>query len=270
MESTASTKKHLLSVIIPVYKQEQTIKENILRINAVMEQLRYDYEVIVVIDGFVDKSFENAKKVDSTKIQVVGYEHNRGKGHTLRFGMARAKGDIIAFIDSGADLNPNGLSMLLEHFEWYDADIIVGSKWHPVSKVKYPFWRKILSLGYGFYVKLLFGLRVRDTQLGMKFFRRKVLERVLPRLLVKKYAIDIELLAVADRLGFKRIFEAPIELNWNDVNSSISNNLPSSIWNIFWDTLAVFYRLKILRYYDDSSKRSWVYDPELNFRVNLP
>lgn len=262
--------KNLLSVIIPVFRQEKTIRNNLIRIKEIMDQLRHDYEIIVVVDGLVDKSFENAKKINSSKIQVVGYEHNRGKGHALRFGMARAKGNIIAFIDSGADLNPNGLSMLLEHFEWYDADIIVGSKWHPVSKVKYPLWRMILSLGYGFYVKLLFGLRVRDTQLGMKFFRRKVLERVLPRLLVKKYAIDIELLAVADRLGFQRIFEAPIELNWKDVNSSISKNLPNSIWNMFWDTLAVFYRLRILRYYDDSSKRNWVYDPELNFRINLP
>lgn len=270
MASAASTKTHLLSVIIPVYNQEHTIKKNLLRIKEVMDQLRYDCEMIVVIDGFVDKSFENAKSVKSTKIQVVGYQHNRGKGHALRFGMARAKGDIIAFIDSGMDLNPNGLSMLLEHFEWYDADIIVGSKWHPVSKVNYPFLRKLISLGYGFLVKLLFGLRVRDTQLGMKFFRREVLEKVLPRLLVKKYAIDIELLAVADGLGFKRIYEAPIELDWRDVDSTVSKNLPNAIWNMFWDTLGVFYRLKILRYYDDSSKRNWVYDPELNFRVNLP
>lgn len=258
-----------ISVIVPAYKQEKTIKINIRNILRVLAQSTDTYEVIVVVDGTTDKTLKNAKSLKDPHLIVVGYKTNRGKGHALRFGMARSKGDIVAFIDGGTDLNPNGLSMLLEHFKWYDADIVVGSKWHPVSKVKYPLWRKIISLGYWLMVKVIFGMRVRDTQLGMKFFKREVLEKVLPRLLVKKYAIDVELLAVADRLGFKRIFEAPIELDWKNVDSNVSKNLLANIWNMFWDTLAVFYRLKILKYYDDDAKRKWKYDPELNFRVNV-
>lgn len=266
---TKNSQKKLISLIVPAYNQEKTIEKDIWRIKSVMDQLRCDYEIIVVVDGIIDRTFKNAKRIKDQKIVITGYKKNYGKGHALRYGMARSKGNIIAFIDAGMDLNPNGLSMLLEHFEWYQADIVVGSKWHPVSKVNYPLNRKILSLGYGFFVKVLFGLNVSDTQLGMKFFKREVLEKVLPRLLVKKYAIDVELLAVSDHLGFKRIFEAPIELDWSDVDSSVSKNLLPTIWHIFWDTLAVFYRLKIKRYYDDSSKRKWVFDPELNFRVNV-
>lgn len=263
-------KKQFISVIIPAYKQERTIESDVSRVRQVMSQLRYRYEIIVVVDGMVDKTYENAQKLQSPHLHVVGYGKNKGKGHALRFGMARAKGDVIAFIDSGMDLNPNGISMLLEHFEWYEADIVVGSKWHPVSKVDYPLLRKIISKGYGVLVKILFGLRVKDTQLGLKVFKREILEKVLPRLLVKRYAIDIELLAVADRLGFKRIYEAPIELNWNDVvGSNVSANLLGSIWDVLLDTLAVFYRLRIRKYYDDGSKRVWQYDPELNFKVNV-
>lgn len=270
MRQKKNISKKLLSVIIPTFRQEKTIKRDLLRIKRVMDQLRYDYEMIVVVDGFVDNTLENAKKVKSSKVVVVGYEHNHGKGHAIRFGMAKAKGNVIAFIDAGMDINPNGISMLLEHFEWYGADIIVGSKWHPVSKVKYPFNRRILSFGYGSLVKLLFGLRVKDTQLGMKFFRREVLEKVLPRLLVKKYAFDIEILAVADSLGYKRIYEAPVELDWKSINSSVSSNLTKAIWDMTMDTLAVFYRLKILKYYSDRNKRKWRYNPELNFKINLP
>lgn len=270
MQQDVKNITYKISVIVPAYKQEKTIYKDLIRIKNVLDQLRYDYEVIVVVDGRVDKTFENAKRTKSSKIIVTGYEHNHGKGFAIRFGMAKAKGDIIAFIDAGMDINPNGISMLLEHFEWYKADIIVGSKWHPVSKVSYPFQRKIISRGYGSLLKLLFGLRVRDTQLGMKFYKREVLEKVLPRLLVKKYAFDIEMLAVADRQGYKRIFEAPVELKWQDINSSVSKNLIKSIWDTFIDTLAVFYRLKILKYYDDRNKRKWKYDPELDFKVNLP
>lgn len=265
-----ANKKHLISLIMPAYKQEKTIEKDLLRIKNAMDQLRHDYEIIVVVDGLIDETLRNVRKIRSKKIIARGYKHNHGKGHALRYGMARAKGDVIGFIDAGMDLNPNGLSMLLEHFEWYSADIIIGSKWHPVSKVNYPLFRKIISLGYSYLVKILFGLRIKDTQLGMKFFKREVLEVVLPRLLVKKYAIDVEILAVADRLGYKRIYEAPIELDWKDVSSIVSKNLQTSIWNMFLDTLAIFYRLKILKYYDSSSKRKWKYNPELNFRVNLP
>lgn len=261
---------YFISIIVPAYRQEKTIRDDLLRIQRVMEELRYKYEIIVVVDGMVDGTFDQAKKSLSRNVHVVGYKVNKGKGNALRFGIARSKGDVVAFIDSGMDLNPNGISMLLEHFEWYNADIVVGSKWHPVSKVNYPLQRKVISRGYGLLVKILFGLRVSDTQLGMKVFKRGVLEKVLPRLLVKRYAIDVELLAVADRLGFTRIFEAPIELDWSDVvGSSVSANLLGSILDVFLDTIAIFYRLRIKKYYDEGSKRVWKYDPDLNFKVNI-
>lgn len=262
-------KNHLLSVVIPAYKQEKTIARDLKRIKDVLDKIRYDYEIVVVVDGRTDNTFESAKKIKSKKIKVVGYGKNKGKGHAVRYGMARTKGDIIAFIDAGMDLDPNGLSMLLEHFEWYDADIIVGSKRHPVSQVDYPWQRRVLSFGYQVLVRILFGLNVRDTQVGMKFFRRKVLEDVLPRLLVKTYAFDIEMLAVANRLGYKRLYEAPIRLEWDKGKSIISKSLWRTLYSMLWDTAAVFYRLKILRYYDDDKKRKWRYDPDLNFKVNI-
>ncbi len=261
-------KFNLLSIIVPSYKQEKTIKNDIEKIENVMSQLRYDYEIIVVVDGFIDGTFKNAKKIKSPKVIVTGYQHNHGKGYAVRFGMAKAKGSIVAFIDAGMDLNPNGISMLLEYFEWHNADIIVGSKLHPASKVNYPAQRKILSLGYRLLVKLLFGLTIKDTQVGMKFFRRKVLEDVLPRLLVKDYAFDIEILAVAYRLRYSRIYEAPVELEFKNSSTITSANFWKIVLHMLNDTLAVFYRLQILRYYDDSNKRKWKYDPELNFRVN--
>jgi len=115
----------------------------------------------------------------------------------------------------------------------------------------------------------LFGINVKDTQVGMKFFQRKVLEDVMPRLLVKRFAFDIEILAVAYYLGYKRIGEAPVEISFNFTESIVSQDIVSAISKTFWDTLAIFYRLKILRYYDTGNKRKWKYDPELNFKVNV-
>lgn len=269
MKKQLQTKKELISVIIPAYKQEKTIVKDLLRIEQVLSELRHGFEMIVVVDGIQDKTFERAKKIKSKNIKVYGYVTNKGKGYAVRYGMVRSKGSIIAFIDSGMDINPNGLSMLLEHFEWYKADIIIGSKRHPVSKINYPQDRRLLSFLSQILIRILFGLNVRDTQVGMKFFKREVIENVMPRLLVKKFAFDIEILVVAYHLGYKRIFEAPVDIAFNFSESIVSQHLFKILLHTLLDTLAIFYRLKIKRYYDDGSKRKWKYDPDLDFRVNI-
>jgi len=261
-------KKKLISVIVPAFRQAKTIQRDLKNIEEVLKTIRYDYEIICVIDGKLDKTYNNAAKVASDKISVIGYKNNRGKGFAVRYGMARAKGDLIAFIDAGMDIDPNGISMILEHMEWYGADIIVGSKRHPASEIKYPITRRILSFITQIIVRLLLDLKVRDTQVGLKVFKRKVLEDTLPRLLLKRFAFDVELLAVAKRIGYDRIYEAPVKIE-SKFSSSVKLLGKNSVQESFLDTLAIFYRLKILRYYDDCNKRKWVYDPDLNFRVNV-
>ena len=224
------------------------------------------YEIICVIDGLVDNTFDEAKKAKCRNLKVFSYHQNQGKGYAVRFGMARAKGDLISFLDAGRDISPKGMMMLMAHMDWYNADIIVGSKRHPVSRVNYPFFRRTLSIGYHLGVKIIFGLPLTDTQSGIKIFKKKVIKKILPRLLVKNYAMDIEMLAVAKRVGFKRIFEAPIEVTFDKRASRIR-------WDTFLqmalDTLRVFYRLKILRYYDDRVDKKWKLDPTLRFRISM-
>ncbi len=241
----------LISLVIPAYKQEKTIVEDITRIKEAMESLssQYNYELIVVVDGFLDKTYERAQKVKSRKIKVIGYKVNQGKGHAVRYGMREAKGDIIGFMDAGMDINTNGIGMLLSHFAWYNADVIIGSKLHQASIVKYPRIRRIISWGYRLVTRVLFGFYVRDTQVGLKFFRKAVVKKVLPKLLVKKYAFDIEFLAVAYQMGYKRIYEAPVEIEFNATSNITSRNFWKIIGRMLWDTLAVYYRLKILHYY---------------------
>lgn len=260
-----------VSIIIPIYKQEKTIKIDLETICTTMSKTRWDYEVIAVVDGSPDDSFKEAKKVRLPNLQVYKYDTNKGKGYAVRYGMARATGDYISFIDSGMDIDPNGISMLLEHMEWYNADIVVASKKHPVSQVnKYPLMRKIYSFVYYMMVKLLFGLNLKDTQTGLKVYKRQVLEKVLPRLLVKQFAFDIEILAVARNLGFTRIYEAPVKVRLGFDNTSFSTLIifDKHIQAMILDTLAIFYRLRILNYYSDESKRKWVYDKDLEMRVN--
>lgn len=251
-------KSDLLSLIVPAYKQERTIRADLENIYETLNEglpLNFNYEIICVVDGFLDKTYENAKRLKLKNLKVLGYEHNLGKGHAVRLGMKEAKGDLISFLDAGMDISPKGVMMLISHMDWYNADIIVGSKRHPVSRVNYPILRHILSIGYHVGVKVLFGLPLTDTQSGLKIFKRKVIDTILPRLLVKRYAMDIEMLAVAKYLGFNRIYEAPIEVKFDKRTSNIKW---TTIFKMFQDTMAVFYRLKILHYYDDANRKNWI------------
>lgn len=245
--------KHFLSVVVPVYKQEKTILKDISSILKTLDQIRYAYEVIAVVDGtMVDGSCREIKKIKNKNLKVYGYAKNKGKGYAVRYGMSKSRGDYVAFLDSGMEIDPNGISMLIEHLEWYQADIIVASKRHPASKVSYPPTRRLVSFSAQVFATIFLGLKIRDTQAGLKIFKRKVLEKVLPKLLVKRYAFDLEMLSVASHLGFSRIYEAPIRLKYNFQDLTHANDL-ATIYHSFIDALAVFYRLKIKKYYDQKT-----------------
>lgn len=246
-----ASSSHKLSLIIPAYKQEKTIVQDVRRIKKVLSELRYVTEIIVVVDGYSDKTYAKLKKASMLGVKVATYMRHLGKGHAVRYGMRLSSGDYVAFIDAGMEIDPNGISMLLEHMEWYDADIILASKRHPASIVEYPWQRRVLSLIHQVLAWVLFHLKVRDTQAGLKIYRKKVLQKILPRLLEKRYAFDLEMLAVANHFGFKRIYEAPIRLRYNFKALSNAATIRGIIMYCV-DVLAIYYRLYIRKYYDNS------------------
>jgi hypothetical protein len=126
------------------------------------------------------------------------------------------------------------------------ADVVIGSKMHPNSVVNYPLQRKIISLVYYLLIRILFDLPCHDTQTGLKLFKIQVIKDVFPRILVRKFAFDLEVLVNTHYLGY-RITEAPIILKPQRRFGRIGS---CAIFTTIWDTLAVFYRMRILKYYD--------------------
>lgn len=235
-----------LSLVIPAYQQAGTICAELKKLHRLLEQLVHSHEIILVIDGDEDGTSDTVKGLNLPNLRIDRFAYNQGKGMALRHGLSQARGELVAFIDSGGDLDPTFLEIMLVELKLHKADIVIGSKRHSLSEVAYPPLRRLYSTVYQLLNRLLFRLRIRDTQVGLKLFRREVLEAVLPRILVKQFAFDLELLVVANHLGFTRIVEAPIRLQHNFV-SSISSR---SALQTLWDTLAVFYRLHIKHWYD--------------------
>ncbi len=238
-----------LSLIIPIYRQEKTIVENMKHILGALEKTRFSYEVICVVDGNVDRSLMLLQGAKLLFTHVYGYEKNHGKSYAIRYGMERANGEYVMFMDAGMEIDTSGISMLMEHMIWYEADIIVGSKRHPVSRVTYAGIRRFLSLGYYLFVKILFGITIHDTQAGIKVFRRSVLQKILPKLVEKKFCGDLEMLVAAKANGFGRIYEAPIKLNYQFATLTSASSI-KSILGMLRDTCALYFRLYFLRYYN--------------------
>jgi len=236
------------SILMPAYNEGKHIYQNILETKRVLEGLSGDHEIVVVDDGSRDDTLSEIKRAarEIEGVKYFSYPENRGKGWALKRAFKLSSGDTVFFLDSDLDIHPRQFRALFQVREQTHADVVIGSKRHPLSTLSYPLSRRIISSAYFFLVKLLFGLPIRDTQTGIKLFRREVLENIFPRILVKRHALDLELLVNAHNLGF-RIAEAPVVVDYRGRFSRIG---PASIWTIFVDTLAIFYRMKILKYYD--------------------
>lgn len=245
-EKKLTSNSEKLSVIIPAYNEGSRIVNSLKETQKILNNLRKDYEIIVVNDGSKDDTFDKALRVNLEKIKVLNHDQNYGKGNAIKYGFNFVKGDLVFFLDADLDLHPRQIFTLLEYMKNYDADVVIGSKRHSLSKLDYPRHRRFLSWGYHLLVKFLFGLGIKDSQTGLKLFKYKVLRDVFPKVLVKKFAFDVELLVNAHHLGYK-IIECPIELNFQ---GKLGNIKLRDIYNLLVDTLAVFYRLKVLKYYD--------------------
>lgn len=240
-----------ISVIMPAYNEQAHIGASLLETTKVLGDMGFDHEIIVVDDGSRDNTYREALKVATEigDIQVVQCQPNWGKGAALKYGFRFATGDLVAFLDADLDLHPKHIQTLFNYMKKDNADVVIGSKRHPLSKLNYPLHRRFMSTIYYGLTKILFGLPIKDTQTGIKLFRHRVLHDIFPKVLVKRYAFDLELLVNAHHKGYK-IAEAPITLNSKRKFGRIN---PKDIYHILMDTMAIFYRLYILRYYDKAT-----------------
>ncbi|MGH9128226.1 MAG: glycosyltransferase [Acidimicrobiales bacterium] len=234
-----------LSIVVPFYNPGPRLRANVERLLEVLGAAGVGFEVIAVSDGSTDGSAETLEGLGGGSLRRVTLADNGGKGQALRVGLAMGRGAWLGFIDADGDLSPELLGPFVSLMRAYAPDIMLGSKRHPMSDVHYPPLRRAYSWGYQQLIRALFRLRVRDTQTGLKLVRREVLAAVLPRMVEKRFAFDLELFVVARHLGYDRLFEVPVRIE-ERFSSTISAR---AVGRIFLDTLAIWYRLHLRRHY---------------------
>jgi glycosyltransferase involved in cell wall biosynthesis len=234
---------------MPCYNEGERIYRNVIETLTQVEKFCDSFRLVVVNDGSSDESeaeINRAMQHDS-RVGLISYAPNRGKGYAVRRGMLAAKSDFVAFLDADLELPPHLLKDFLEAAEGKSGsdeseeegyDIVIGSKMHPDSQVEYPALRKIMSMGYYWFLKIIFGLKLKDTQTGIKLFKTESIKPVLKLMRTGSFSFDIEMLAIASKMNLK-IKEMPVVVNFSRNKDNKSKISFSSIYEMVRDTLRI-------------------------------
>jgi len=245
-----------ISVVIPAYNEAERIQVCLDETVRVLQGL--DYEIISVDDGSQDDTYEKMLFVAASnpRIRPIRQPANQGKGGALMTGSRQATGDLVAFLDADLELPPSQLLTFIQLMRETEADIVIGSKSHPESQLEYPWFRRITSIVYYQLIRFLFGLALHDTQTGLKLFQGYALRRIIPRLQVRRFAFDLELLVAASRFGYT-IKEAPVVVSFQRGNTGRIGG--QAIAHMLLDTLQIFYQASFWKWLEPGLKvRLWM------------
>lgn len=240
----------MLSVVIPAYNEGGHIYENLGVISNALSKLNMEFEIVPVNDGSSDNTHDEVMRAanDYANIAPVSYEKNRGKGGAIIAGIEAAKGDIIGFLDADLDISPDHYLTYVPEMINSKCDIVIGSKMHKDSRLEYPNSRKVFSFCYYIMLKVLFGLKCKDTQTGIKIYRANLIKEIATKLRTRGFAFDIEILAIAARKGAV-IREMPVEIVFKR-GESFGRIKFKDIWKMFTDTISIWWNLRIRKVYD--------------------
>lgn len=236
-----------LSVILPFHRLAADVEANLARLAALLRPHGFPFRLIAVDDGSPDATAEAIRRAAAADPAVIPVflPENRGKGAALLAGLPAVRHGWVLLLDGDLDLDPAALPAFADAARATGADLVLGSKRHPEASVRYPRRRRLASALYAALVRALLRLDVSDTQGGMKLIRAEALRYAAGRLLVKRFAFDLELLAVIRGGGF-RFAEAPVRVDFGRRWGCLT---PRTVWRTLLDTLAIAYRDRFLHYY---------------------
>jgi len=219
-----------ISLILPAFNEVSTIVATVREVIRYFESHGLRYEVIVSADG-TDGTREAARELNHAAVRVIGENERRGKGRGIRDGVRISAGAIVGFADADNKVP-------IEEFDkirpWLDEgyEVVIGSRalGQSVIERKQPLYRRIGARGFSVFMHAVVGLPgITDTQCGFKFFTRAAALELFRRQCIDGYMYDVEILALAQRLGY-RIRQVPIR--WRDDGDSRLDLLSGNLRNV--------------------------------------
>jgi len=198
-----------LSVIIACYNEMPWMRPNVSRVQQILESSKYSYEVILFDDASTDgtKSVGPELAEKDKRIKYFAHDKNYGRGKTVTDGIKSANGRIVGFIDMDLEVPAEYIIPIALEIE-NGADVAVAARLEhsnleglPLAKrlsvLSYWFFRYILGSGYSLLTKLLLGVKLKDTEVGFKFFKRDKILPILDEVNDNHWFWDTEIMARA-------------------------------------------------------------------------
>jgi glycosyltransferase involved in cell wall biosynthesis len=200
------------SIVIPAYNEGARLGATLEKVLKYVREQGWNAEVIVVNDGSRDHTAELvrgfAKK--DPMLRLVENPDNRGKGFSVRNGMLNARGEVIVFSDADLSSPIEEMPKLLAALG-AGADIAIGSRWlrAELQTQRQSLHRQVFGRVFNLLLKIILGLRFKDTQCGFKAFTRQATQTILPLQRIERWGFDPEILFLAGKFGF-RVEEVPV------------------------------------------------------------
>lgn len=207
----------ILSIVIPAYNEALRIGDTLEKIRIWLESKTFAAELIVVDDGSTDQTPALLQQVGERhpNTRIFRNESNRGKGFSVRRGVQEARGKFVLFTDADLSAPIEEADLLLAALESARADAAVGSRAlkRELIGVHQPLHREFAGRFFNLLVRLLTGLKIRDTQCGLKLFRKATTRNAFEFQRVTGFGFDPEVLFLIEHFGGK-VVEVPVR--WND------------------------------------------------------
>lgn len=241
MATPETTKQPLISIVIPAYNEESHIAATLQHIDEYLLLRPWRAEILVVDDGSTDATVvevERAAARIAAATHILKNRVNRGKGYSVRRGMLASSGDFVLFSDADLSTPIYELDRLLRRSQ-RGYDVVIGSRAlrNSLIEVRQPLHRELMGKAFNVILRSLGLSHFHDTQCGFKLFSRRAVNQIFPLAKINRFAFDVEILLIAQRLGL-RIRELPV--HWHD-------SLPSKV-SLVRDSLRMFFDVLKLRF----------------------
>jgi glycosyltransferase involved in cell wall biosynthesis len=228
--------------VIPAYNEGERIRATLEKVLAYVHRQNLNAEVIVVNDGSLDDTVNIVQEFADKDLMVrlVENHSNRGKGYSVANGMMNSRGEIVVFSDADMASPIEEMPKLLEALA-SGADIAIGSRWldSGLQTRRQSMHRQLFGRIFNGLMRVILGLKFKDTQCGFKAFTRRAVRRIVPLQRIEGWGFDPELLFLARKFEC-RVKEVPVL--WADQGGSRLHPLA--------DGIGMLHEMARIRWYD--------------------